>query len=526
MSTFKTQKARGVHACTRFMGNYGLKGMSLDDTYILPKQTKKAKGGVKFPVFARPCPSIPRHGFVDSREINSWAEAFDLYAQAVEADGPDAELILTPQLSGKNSAVATSAGITWGEGNAGVTDGSKGIYDTKEIPSFGEEKTFQGDLLSPDNYLTSSFLNSNDVNNLITESCYVEIVEDGGQSTLVQLRDGPVPPKGGTKNIIVRDIVNPYFICPEKDLLAWEKTVLSYKDNPNTIVMAEGFAMSSHHVVHALQHGLSVITNRGSILLKKGVYKKTDYELPKLSPEDFLSINSYANREWRRGSIKKPWSRTSDAVRTTIATMHAQVAWDSSAHLLKLRGIMLPRLIRLGTAACMGELRHLHKSVRKTNIEKFIDLPEKNYYTLDRQKIYNHTLFYASLVECKDCMEPMLEDFSLGGQEVIGRNRYGERIYDEEESESRWRTGYGGKAWFNVAEALNILIASSENFSNNPNQETWNAAVDAANSFIHTSHNNGRVLDKWVNASEMYAFALNPVIGFMNQDAASVVLKV
>ena len=122
--TPQTQKAQGIMALKTCYGIFGLRGPGTPLMVIPGSLFDCRMEKIKFPVFARPCPFEPRHGFVDSHLVYDWLGVVRMLQMAAdEGNGKPVELVLTPPLSGSVPAVATNAGVTWGCGNDGVTAG-------------------------------------------------------------------------------------------------------------------------------------------------------------------------------------------------------------------------------------------------------------------------------------------------------------------------------------------------------------------------------------------------------------------
>src|SRR3990167_4520172 len=114
----KTQKALGVSVLLRNYGSYslGLKGLmqQASDIEVLPSHT--------FPCFARPAPSKPRHGYIDSRMVYSRPELQALMKEVL-ADDPDGEILLCQYIQSRYSAIWTPSSIVAGHGHDGATSG-------------------------------------------------------------------------------------------------------------------------------------------------------------------------------------------------------------------------------------------------------------------------------------------------------------------------------------------------------------------------------------------------------------------
>jgi len=73
--------------------------------------------------FSRPCPMRPRHGFVDSREIRTVAEAAGLIQETLHAD-EDAEIVTMPLVNAAFSGIWTPGSLVVGQRNDRATAGT------------------------------------------------------------------------------------------------------------------------------------------------------------------------------------------------------------------------------------------------------------------------------------------------------------------------------------------------------------------------------------------------------------------
>lgn len=493
-----TQKAKGIKALCYFQGQFGMippRIFSVIPSFLSSREK------TSFPLFARPCPKTPRHGFVDSKEVSSWEEVMELYSKAVQADGRDAEIVLMPALSGKNSAVAVYNNITWGRGNSSVTSGNRGF----KIP-------LPGNMLKWNNYWNNIKDRASKVGPSIEDSAYIELVENNGKTVVVQARNGPIPPNSGLKDVIPADIEEVKNIFNSGDccnLLDWEKEVL--KMNPFTdVVYASGASLSSHPVVHALQAGISVVTDVNTDLALGAPLKKSEETFYTLTDEDYKELANIMKKEYLYSTI----NNVQEEVFTAIATIQSQFIWDNTSYLMSLRGQSVVKLQRMLLSACMGEIRHFQGNSKTEKIvESFTEQPVVE-TRATRKVIHTHYLYFSSLEDALKLLPAAHEDFSA------------EITYDEEEDcYYPWSSSYGGTAWANVAQEALFMTKAIKAFLQAPNRGNWNTLIMKANSAIHQSHNGGKVLTKWITPQEMSLISELPVFGFCNQQVANLLCK-
>lgn len=112
----QTQKAKGIHA----LKTWGLTRVSYDtvkQARIYPHEPRP-----EFPFFGRPCPLVPRHGFVESRLIESEAQWTAMLAE-IEATGePHTEVVCMPFITPLFSGVLTPGLLSFGPGLMWVRD--------------------------------------------------------------------------------------------------------------------------------------------------------------------------------------------------------------------------------------------------------------------------------------------------------------------------------------------------------------------------------------------------------------------
>ena len=161
---YRTQKARGVRQVANVLSR------------IVQDASELALVD-EFPVFARPCPVWPRHGFVDSLAVGSPEELAAVWANTRAAD-PDGELVIMPVIDAVCSAVMTAGGVSVGRGNDGATAGHESTY------------------------LPLAHVDMSAYRNVDAPYPYLEAVQNhSGRVCLVQLRAGP-PFDGGAGDFI------------------------------------------------------------------------------------------------------------------------------------------------------------------------------------------------------------------------------------------------------------------------------------------------------------------------------------
>lgn len=523
----KTQKAKGFaysyqHKITEGVYGTGYGTASRSDlppghARLLPQCAWPDR--LDHPMFARPCPLTPRHGFVESRIVTTLSEAKAVFDEARKED-PQAEMILMEPLSAKWSGVATSKGVSWGWGNDGVTSNTS---RSVAIPT----PATSPEHLKLANYHRFGQLSHIGIMN--GDDIYFELVEHKNLTRLVQMRAGP--PQPTTKNFIPRDTwVEKILHMDSYNLLDWEAIILKHKNARGVVVHLPNTALSSHWAVHAITHGIPVYTEQ---YLELGrLLKEETLNVAPLAPADYDTIADHILRFSQMDFMgdhrdEHHWRRRSEMITTAFASIHAMPLWGPEPHLLAMRGFAMAASMRFIAAASYGELRHWFGQGPGRHGRKFpcaligadtaysFDISQ----TRDRTAVYEKLLMPAStqvLYKALKCAEKGFRAYGWGDGENNTRRHRG----DDTTSSS----GYGGKNWANVARGGRDLASAVDSFLHYPSEALWTRVVSTANIALHTAHNNGHCVNKWVSSNTLNALALAPVMGFMNSFAAETVL--
>lgn len=479
---------------------------------------------LKFPLFARPCPKRPRHGFLDSRIVNSWDEVEALLAETLSID-PDGELMLMPPLQGRTSAVATEAGISWGWGNDGATDGKNAL----SIPTpCNLEKWKQKVRPKGCGIRNALYLE------LVTAPANYD-TGDAEHSTIVQYRDGPVP--GTAKNYIpawattvpVRSILKQGSSVKSKELLEWERKVkAAVKENggPKGLVLyLPGHTLASHWAVHGIAAGIPVVTEEVTLEVGKPLdgalgsapkFKRIDYQRLASYLEFFL-VTPFATKY---GKDRESGSQSAKMYRA-IATLHAMGIWSPERHLIKLMAEAPITIAKCLATACCGEVRHWWSSgPGASDIDRPPPMTQLISDTtrwdpnngsgagngMDRGWVYKELLEMSGPVGWNTLKRAVREahaDFSTSG----------------------WRSGFGGDNWAKAAMEACKLFDAIDAFRARPTAGTWRKVVRKMNTAVNMVHNGGKLFNKWLNSDSMTRLNDYPVFGFMHPRTAEFILE-
>lgn len=520
-----TQKAKGVldsYNLDHHFPGCGYLGQEAFRVYPinLPKFEKKV-------IFARPCPMVPRHGFVESRPVRNYVEFLQLFRE-VEHQDPEGEVIMMQQLTGRFSAVANNAGVVWGSDNDGATAGKEGCVF---IPAPVQKDDW------------NSVVCGGDPANIgIDNTCYIELVQNDEayhntrqleKIYVVQRRDGPaqsavvdyIPKKTKVKKVL-------YISDTCGDLLEWEGYIKSHAEKAGVVVDAYQSNLSSHFAVHAIQAGIPVVTSRH--VDKGDTLYPSENTIPKLTKRDYENI-AKACYEWLiKDYLTSDRCDVRDVIYTSIGAIHSMSSWDGSTHLNKFRAIGVTALLRILLVACAGELRHWP---RKGPGRPFSDaddidpdeMTRREYKAAKRAaqeancegremrtKLRHHSSNCSRETIWEDYLEPINLDTIIGMLETV----------TEDFRTSGWDSSYGGPSWGNVAESSFKLGKHLREFLFTPTEKNWRATVMAANTALHIAHNNGLAVTKWVTKYYVDSITNALPLGFINKFAARVALDI
>ena len=484
-------------------------------------------------VFVRPCPFTPRHGFLESTDVSGGVSGLivNMMSRVKEAD-PKGELILMPYLTGRWSAVATNAGVTWGMGN----DGATGTGNNPAFIPCPVSKEHWNRTLVPDIITGADDAEVMLVTRAGIKACaYLEIVEDEGKSVCVQLRDGPIQ-EAGAGNFIPEPMFVKAFITPAEvkfDLMKWETLVVSAKKKGNVALWINSEPnRASHFAVHGIIAGLPVIfhksTNRSSTprAVQKLIGTTLNPKEAKVIPlkkvhYEALAESIMANVVHRVGLNLVPNAsieQNEHRVATSIGVCHAMMAWGPERHLIELRAAGVVTCLLYSLAACFGELRHFYlagpgrdgtgedeKRERLTKLETFLNKAE--IASLHSPSIVCRRQLYASIFSV-----PLVEQLKM--------------IKDAEKDlePPGWNSPFGGSSWANVANLTSLLGEALLLFCKKPNSSHWKEVALLYNRTINAAHNGGKVMTKWCPVSAFKAGARAPGFCFLNPFAAEIAL--
>ncbi len=488
----RTDKARGILACQKLEYNFGVQSIK-GSVYVIPYKECPPLVAVRFPMFGRPCPLTPRHGFVDSKPVLNWTEVIYMLAKSAKEDlSGVGEIVLQPILRGKFSAVVTNNGITWGAGNDGVTAGSAKKLIHIPVSSSRENWVYFLKVL----FLT---LSREDIQKLCPDIPYLELVENNTETVVVQIRNGPEQGINEVDFIPVTVEVNRVLkVSPATNLLNLDKSLRNAP--PGLVVNGVGMPLSAHACVQAMCHNIPVITSRAVHV--HDVLTPTKHRRPVLKSADTKAIAKTIRKH-----LKSPWpmnteNERNNAVLTSVGMVQVQWCWDNKPYLLEIRAVCAVMLLRAVLAGCMGEMRYASSrlgpwhelkcrtSAKTIDLELAGDLEKRTRCQIQEDR-------FAS-VETATTIRKALAFTSRG---------FGE---------PGWGNSYGGRKWDSVAKGGILCAIALGRFLRTPSPINWNLLIAALNAMINVEHNNGKCLTKYVTNTALLMVTKSPASAFLN----------
>lgn len=450
--TARTQKVRGTLALG---GHHSLPHptmafhLPLNERDIRTIKTSFKETAI---IFVRPCPTVPRHGFVDSQQVINYVDKIDgpkeyqdiipelrrIERETLAAD-PKAELLIMPWLAPTASAVVTPTTVSVGPGNDGATQG-------------------HGALTLP--------LTHVDINNglrqraTVKDTPYIEVVSGSFGQYFVQCRDGVAPPSGlaaganyVTVDTVVKDVLYVNNYCD--NALAFEKAAKEAIEG--TVLFHPGGSLLSHYSQHAILRGLPIVFGGIVPVIGSTLTATVSEQLP-------VKVTEFRRGILRAGNV--PLLRDDDqtkAIKFALVMVHNASTLSRDAVGAELLGMAVVFLVRLAYAACLGEYRHVSKDT-----------------TRSRDSIYSAALldfsaFYAKRSKVFEAHNSFLNS-------------------------GNWRSGFGGLSWAACADSAIALERSIVYFLRESSEGRLNDIIGTAHNVVNCAHNNGPFLSKFVSA--------------------------
>ena len=454
-SAFQSQKAIGIQALQHVYYGEG-PGVPTPAPYLAVYPATVTAAAIllarpqllKFnPMFVRPCPITPRHGFVESRVVSTPEQLQTVIDETFAAD-PEGEIMLMNPINAKYNAVWVPSCLTWGKGHDGATAGK----NTQSIPLGGKVDhtlPFEEAGIKPD------------------QDPYVEVVYDPPKSCLTQLRAGPklvgVNPDYIPVGITVKEVIT---VDPTSDLLAWESLIQAASKRPGVAIYHPGGSLTDHFSVHARTFFIPVLTTFepkvGDVLVA------TLDQPPELEPAGVLEGLEVGNSFFlKHESGFTPNGCKEDATQATNMLLHAlhnSGVWGGSNSWLF--GVGVAFMLRVGSTALKGEARHLAR--------------QNGGSASNRNMVYCKTINHT-LCQHRAATPRLIQVF-----------RYG-----------KFMGSVGGIKWAQCGLALGELFDAVGELSRTPTTDSLNQLVRVYNRAVNQAHNGGWWLNKFIHPNAM-----------------------
>lgn len=446
--TCKTQKALGVAVLEQAKITIPQPWAVVQKEGDIAAAYERVSSKVK-DLFVRPCPTRPRHGFVESRAIDSSRPLEDLRETLIAARAADengyAELMIMPRIEAWANVIITPTRVTIGPGHDGATSG----HESMTIPLTGT-RLYE----ITDEVMRKAKIGSE-------EDPYLEVVIPLYAPAVygpifTQLRAGARLDRSIGDDYIPAIMRVDRVLMASGDLLEWEKQVKEIVEG--TVVCHVGGSLISHYGVHCLTQKIPIMTSRvpivGEVLEPLGV--REDYDLDALirglGVGAAFEIKPDAIDKYKKGPLSP-----SLALKMTFMALHNAGAMTGE-HAFWL-GVAVAFMMRCGMAASHGEARH------KLGIK------------IPRTVVYDSAF----------------DDFFLS------RDTLGVALWKFKNLQ--WSSSYGGKKWAECTEALVDLDNHVRALLKEPSQAAAMNLITSLNIVVNKAHNGGWWMDKFVSKS-------------------------
>lgn len=459
----RTQKAKGIllgtheilqkyHRLCKFFAPMGHR-------LISHQSQLKAFNSKDFPIFGRPCPVRPRHGFVDSQVVSNKQQLERLWTDAQSHDFKS-EVILGPYMDkvDYNGIYVSSGNLSIGVGNDGATGGKKSISFPVAPTKFTKKlKRMSG---------------VKDNNEL-----YLESIMQDGWWYLAQVRGGPAINATNPDYVPQKVKVN-HVIFPHNNLVRWEEEMSMMKHKPGVVVYGKGHTLASHAAIHCVLNNIPFITTRRPQVGE--VFEPTNNsEAPK------LNRNRLREGVWAADKMFLCLDDTKDIEDKlqkhfyfALSVLHNWAYMKNSTEADWLLGAASQSLVRICSALCFGEHRHMYQGGGGLFKEK------------GRSKVYVKALNCE--IDFLNSLSQVFKDF-----------------YSQE-----WSGGFGGPpwatcSWYTLALWNRVVRTNNANTSTLSESEVADI-IGTVNKLVNLAHNNGWWFNKFTTKRDFDFIAKEP----------------
>lgn len=417
---------------------------------------------LKVPLFARPCPLTPRHGFVDSRVVNNIDQLENLLKEVKLAD-PKGELLLMPFIKADYNAVLCSSGyLSVGPGHDGATAGNDSVsFPVAPVKIHHSVRMKSGLSTKSTVFIEAVFKKRR------TRTPDDYHVGQPKTFYITQLRGGP---KVNALNDFIPDRIDvKKIVTPHNDLLKWESDVKKFV--PGTIVYGKGHTLASHAAIHCIINKIPFITSFEPHV-GESIYPTPTTQV-KFNKEMFMT-----------GVTAGCYSKLSKRkmLHFSATVLHNWAYLSTSEHSSWLLGMTAVYLSKILCALSYGEYRHCQKKPLKIKGIK---------------SSYTRNSIYSTVMDATK--------FNL-----YIKNAF--KIKKEFCSKEKFRRGFGGKLWADAVKHTisiwNAIVVIQDCKSLTPSKV--NSLISSINKSINLVHNNGWLFNKISDQSTMEKIANKP----------------
>ena len=407
---------------------------------------------IQFPLFARPCPKTPRHGFVDSKVVKTGREMLDLWIEAMQQD-PDAEMLIMPMIYAQWNAVLTPSSFTLGRGHDGATSGRKtvGFPLVRTLHPVNEGLLADAEIDDLEDPYIEAVLPFN------WRELYGGDLSENTKTThwqVTQLRAGPTI-KGESADYIPYTVPEvTHLLRPDgESLLEWEKRM---KGLPvGTVIWHKHGSLTSHYAIHAQLCGVPFVTTKkpkvGAVL-----HATTD-TLEKRKSAEVIKGVAYGDILGRGVGA---YNVRSQVILALAGLYNSHKMRGSHSFWI---GVSAAILLRLGTMALRGEARHLGQK------------------RLSRGSVYRSYAKRSLTFHALHCRE---------WSHIFAKGNFNNH-------------SIGGKKWAECAKGVEELVFAIRALARRPSAVTVKRLLIVLNRVVDLAHNNGWWLNKFANG-EVY----------------------
>ena len=501
-STPSTQKGIGCKALSLLKGS---SVAAMRGAYLVGKEEVDAllrMRGAEAPLcrFARPCPPIPVHGFLESRMIHTVGELADIAEEFTKTGAPVEILLMDPLLPAKWSAVVTPNSVALGANNDGVTGGAKSYF----LPVPVDIQKLCGTTLYPEKGKVP----------------FLEVVRPAPESSpssaypdlqFVQLREGPpvVTPDYIPFDVEVKEIITPASLTTEQvmeaggELIAWQKFVALQKEKEGLVLFLDGASVTSHWAIHCVENKIPVISTYEPKVGMKLKKPEGDSEPTKRALERFAKYLRYMLRHGTKHKNRK----LEDELAVCMAGVHSLGTFRTLSHgECRILAASLEGLVRVTFALGCGEMRYWPSNGPGGSGYAAPPLLKKLFTKGKGMKVSSSMDYRAKIYKrrMRDSFTKAILSFPFL---IEGFSKYG------------WSSSYGGVKWGDGMEKGLTLAKVLLLFCSEPTLSNLKLTRSAANSLADAVHNGGKLHNKVAAEDQLNLAASSPGNFFVSDTA-------